>query len=199
MAIYYRSEQGSIVVADATGCVVGRGTPGDLAGGRFGYSRALRALELPGSDDAVVLLDYGEEWHMGAYTANLLRCRADGTIAWVAETPAGSEWCGAQYSDVDVADARLDARTDDGAVLALDATTGRIAKGMPDGGGEITPSEREGADCPGTPPGAVGPRKEERTVRLPRAHSIHPGAQVLCGVVLRGMLVLHESRIPRRL
>jgi hypothetical protein len=119
----YSTVDGELVVSDDRG-VGWRGKPD----GR----QAMEAIPLPGSDDAVVLLEY---WTEPGTLANLVRLNASGDIIWRAELPTiadvgggQAEWLGGDDAWVAVAlrGSALTANSWSCFFCVLDALTGAI-------------------------------------------------------------------------
>jgi hypothetical protein len=114
MQYSYSADQGDLVVASGS-TIVWRGRPAGMT--------VYKAFLLPGTEDAIVLLDY--EQSKTARFRNLLRCRPDGQIVWTAEPPPGAV---DSYVEVRWDERGLIAGSWSGYSLGIDVANGRITR-----------------------------------------------------------------------
>lgn len=109
----YTVVDGDILITDASGHVVWKGKPDGV--------RACQVLAVPGSDDAIVLLDYMAK---PENFANLLRLRADGSVRWRAAAPERT--APDSFVDMSALPGLVMAHSWSGYLVTLDIATGEI-------------------------------------------------------------------------
>jgi len=112
--VSYSMVNHEIVTTDEKGRVIWSGAPLD--------KQVEDVRQIPGSDDALVLLDYMGE--PAGPCRNLVRIQADGQIVWRAELPSSSNT--EAYVAVDIDGGLLVAKSWTGYRVILDELTGKI-------------------------------------------------------------------------